>query len=183
MHPDPDLEPVELHKWHFLRDVVVRDVTSNETEGNEQLRRMAATLKLVADLSPWPEWCFANIAMCLARDCIVYQRDTDRVGREQIDGYTDPYISPLAPFSRGYDDCDAKARFFVDLCLCRGLQAEMVPRARARKLAHVYGQVLLRGPGQKSPRWFLAETILGRARLGEIAERVPREIDTGKWLF
>lgn len=180
---NPDLEPLELKKWHFLRDVPMRDVTSNENEGNEQLRRAAGILRLVTDMSPWPEWCFANVAMCLARDCIVYQSDTDRVGREQIDGYTDPYISPLAPYLRGYDDCDAKARFFVDLCLCRGLPAAMVPRARARKLVHVYGRVYVRGPGQKSARWYLAETILGRARLGEIAEAVPKEIETGKWLF
>jgi len=179
----PDLEPQEQRKWEFLRDVPLRDATSNETPGNEQLRQVAAAFATVANLSPWPQWCFANLALCAARDCIVYQTDNDRIGREQIDGLTDPYVSPLAPFQRGYDDCDAKARFFVGLCVCRRMNAEMVPRRRGFKLAHVYGRVVVQGPRDKTPRWYLAETILGRARLGEIAEAVPKEIETGKWLF
>jgi hypothetical protein len=179
-----ELEPAEQQKWEYLRDVPLRDATSTETPGNEGLRQVAASLAAVANLSPWPQWCFANLAHCVARDCIVYQTDTARVGREQIDGWPpDPYISPLTPFTRGYDDCDAKARMFVGLCVCRALNAEMVKRKKASRLAHVYAKIFLKGPGDVLPRWYFAETILRRARLGEVAEAVPREIETGKWLF
>jgi hypothetical protein len=180
MSPEPD----EQRKWEFLRDVPIRDATSVENPGNEQLRQIVAALASVANFSRWPQWCFANLALCLARDCITYQLDSDRVGREQIDGWPpDPYISPLEPFTRGVDDCDAKARIFVALCLARNMHAEMVPRWRQGKLTHVYGRVFVQGPGEKAPRWYYAETILRRARLGDIAEVVPKEIETGKWLF
>ena len=180
----PNLEPEEQRKWEFLRDVPLRDATSNENPGNEQLRQIAAALASVASLSPWPQWSFANLALALPRDCIVYQTDNDRVGREQIDGWTpDPYISPLEPYTRGVDDCDAKARMFVALCLCRKMHAEMVPRTKGTRLAHVYGRVFVQGPHDTAPRWYLAETILRRARLGDIAESVPKEIETGKWSF
>lgn len=178
-----ELEPEEQRKWEFLRDVPLRDATSTETFGNEALRQIAGHLSAVASLSPWPQWCFSNLALALARDCITYQVDSDRVGREQIDGYTDPYISPLEPFTRGVDDCDAKARIFVALCLAVQLHAEMVPRKKGTKLAHVYARVFCQGPDEKAPRWYLAETILRRARLGDIAESVPKELETGKWLF
>jgi hypothetical protein len=178
-----DLEPEEQRKWEFLRAVPLRDAVSNETEGNEALRQVAAALASVANASPWPQWCFANLALAVARDCVTYQTDNDRIGREQIDGYTDPYVSPLLPFTRGVDDCDAKARLFVALCLCRQLHAEMVPRQKGSKLAHVYGRIFLQGPTDSAPRWYLAETILRRARLGDIAESVPKEIETGKWSF
>ena len=84
---------------------------------------------------------------------------------------------------RGLDDCDAKARIFVALCLARRMHAEMVPRWKGGKLVHVYGRVFVHGPGESAPRWYYAETILRRARLGDIAESVPKEIETGKWLF
>jgi hypothetical protein len=178
-----NLQPTEQAKWDFLRNVPLRDAMSVETLGNDQLREIATQLASVASLSPWPQWAFANLAHALARDCIVYQTDTDRVGREQIDGYTDPYVSPILPYTRGSDDCDAKARIFVALCLCQRLHAEMVPRARGDRLAHVYGRIFLSGPKDLVPRWYYAETILRRARLGDIAEAVPKELDTGKWSF
>lgn len=180
----PALEPAEQRKWEFLRDVPLRDATSTETPGNEALRQVAALLADVANLSPWPQWCFSQLAHCLARDCIRYQTDTDRVGREQIDGWPpDPYISPLAPFTRGADDCDAKARIFVALCLCRRMHAEMVARQTGTKLSHVYARVFVQGPDDTAPHWYFVETILRRARPGEVAEHVPKEIETRKWLF
>jgi hypothetical protein len=179
----PDLEPEEQRKWDFLREVPQRDAMSQETPGNEALRQVAAALAAVANLSPWPQWCFAQLAHAIARDCVQYQTDNERVGKEQIDGYTDPYISPLEPFTRGVDDCDAKARLFVGLCLCRKLNAEMVPRQKGAKLAHVYGRIFLQGPSDAMPRWYYVETILRRARLGEVAESVPKEPETGKWAF
>jgi len=179
----PDLEPEEMRKWEFLRDVPRRDATSRETPGNETLRQVALMIASIAMHSPWPQWVFGNLALTIARDCVRYSTDGDRVGREQIDGYTDPYVSPFLPFTRGLDDCDAKARLFVALCLCRDLNAQMVPRVKARKLAHVYGRLFCVGPDDSVPKWYYAETILRRARLGEIAESVPKELETGKWLF
>lgn len=171
-------------KWEFLKTVPIRDATSTELRGHEQLRGIAVRLREVASRSRWPQWAFANLALCLARDCISYQLDSDRVGREQIDGWgVDPYVTPLAPYERGTDDCDAKARFFVALCLAGNIQAEMVARWKSGKLAHVYARAILLGPGDKSARWYYAETILRRARLGDVAEDVPKEIETGKWLF
>jgi hypothetical protein len=179
-----NLEPNEQLKWEFLREVPLRDATSTETRGNDELREIAAHLARVANFSPWPQFVFAQLAHCLARDCIQYQTDTDRLGREQIDGWPpDPYISPIAPYTRGFDDCDAKARIFVALCLCRAMHAEMVPRQTGTKLSHVYARVFVRGPDDGMPRWYYVETILRRARPGEVAEHVPREIDTRKWLF
>jgi transglutaminase-like putative cysteine protease len=179
-----NLEPDEQRKWEFLRDVPLRDATSSEHPGNDALRQVALSLATVAMLSPWPQWCFATLALALARDCVTYQLDSDRLGREQIDGWPpDPYVSPLEPFTRGVDDCDAKARLFVALCLCRNIRAEVVPRKKGSQLAHIYARAFCQGPGEHAPRWYLAETILRRARLGDIAEQVPKEIDTGKWLF
>jgi len=180
----PDLEPDEQAKWEYLRAVPLRDATSTENAGNDALRSIAGSLGYTASFSPWPAWAYANLALALARDCMRYQTDNDRLGREQIDGWPpDPYISPIEPYTRGVDDCDAKARLFVALCLAGALKAEMVPRVKGRKLAHVYGRVFLLGPGETVPRWYYAETILRRARLGDIAEAVPKEIETGKWSF
>lgn len=172
-----DLEPEEQRKWEFLRDIPQRDAI------DAQLRSIAQSLSFVAGASPWPQWCFGNLALALVRDCVTYQLDNDRVGREQIDGYTDPYASPILPLTRGVDDCDAKARLFVALCLAAGLNAEMVARKSGSKLSHVYARIFCQGPGEPRARWYLAETILRRARLGDVAEAVPKERETGKWLF
>lgn len=166
-----------MRKWEFLRTSPVRDSQTPE------IKAMALALWSVATLSRWPWWCFANLAMAVARDCIQYQLDSDRVGREQIDGFTDPQGPADAALRRGYDDCDAKARLFVAICLAGGVNAEMVPRWKAERLAHVYGKALVAGPNENAPRWYFAETILGRARLGDVAESVPKELETGKWLF
>jgi transglutaminase-like putative cysteine protease len=174
-------DPDELAKWEFLLGAPMRDAFGNENTGNEQLRQIAKRLREVASLSAFPDWTFASLCLSLSRDGIRYETDTKRVGREQIDGYTDPYVSPLEPYRRGTDDCDAKARLFVALCLAGGLQATMVPRWRGGRLVHVYGRVNVLSPAEHSPRWHTAETILRRARLGDVAEQVPKESDTGKW--
>jgi len=167
----------ETRKWEFLRNAPARDAATPE------ISDLANYLQLVALRSPWPMWAFAKLAMAVARDCIQYQLDSDRVGREQIDGFTDPQGPADAPLRRGYDDCDAKARLFVALCLAKGIPAEMVPRWKDGRLAHVYGRAMLLGPNETVPRWYYAETILSRARLGEVAENVPKELETGKWAF
>lgn len=164
-------------KWEFLHSIPTRDATDAE------LRSLADRLMSVARLSPWRDWSFANLALALVRDCVQYQLDNERVGREQIDGYTDPYTNPLLPYLRGVDDCDGKARLFVALCLAANIEAEMVPRWKDGHLAHVYAKCHLNGPNDPHKRWWFAETILRRARLGDVAEAVPKEIETGKWSF
>jgi hypothetical protein len=167
----------ETRKWEFLKNAPVRDAATPE------ILEIAQPLWTVAKRSPWVHWAFAKLAMAVARDCIQYQLDSDRVGREQIDGLTDPQGPADTPLRRGYDDCDAKARLFVALCLSLGIPAEMVPRWKDGRLAHVYGRAMVTGPNEVLPRWYYAETILSRARLGEVAENVPKELETGKWAF
>ena len=179
-------------KWVFLRDIPARDAQSPE------LRQVAAHLWAVACLSPNPRWAFVELAQATARDLIRYVLDTDRVGREQVDGFTDPYISPLEPIVRGADDCDAKARLFVALCLAQGIAAEMVPLpseqaiAAGSNLQHVSGRVFVSVPywdretreiKEGAKQWLSVETILARAKAGETATRVPVEKDTGNWLY
>ena len=84
--------------------------------------------------------------------------------------------SPADAIERGVDDCDAKARGFVTLCLLKGLRAEMVPYWKNGQLKHVYARVLLDG------QWLPVELTLARARLGEDPFRVPKEPQTGQWL-
>lgn len=163
-------------KWAFLRDAPFRDSTKVE------IKHIAISLQPVANRSPWRHWSFAQLALALVRDCIVYKLDSERVGREQIDGYTDPEKDGDASLTRGYDDCDGKARLFVAICLAGGIRAEMVPRWKGEKLAHVYARAWCAGPNETA-RWWFAETILRRARLGEESESVPKETETGKWLF
>ena len=167
----------EQQKWEFLRTVPRRDAMTREILG------LAVILRQLVSSTRWPDWCFVKMAMALARDCIQYQLDSDRVGREQIDGFTDPQGPADLPLTRGYDDCDAKARLFVALCLAGGITAEMVPRWKGERLAHVYARAFVTGPSDSVARWYFAETILSRARLGDIAEAVPKELETGKWAF
>jgi len=179
VNTDPDLE-----KWQFLKTAPARDAQT------EEMRNFAHLLWMAAQASPWPRWFFCNLALCVARDGIVYMSDLTRVGREQIDGFTDPQGSTLASLERGTDDCDAKARLFVALCLAVGIPAETVPRWRGeafaekwrgRTLSHVSARVYIAGPLEHSPRWWPVETILDRARIGDVAEAVPVEIDTRRW--
>ena len=105
-------EPAEQRKWEFLRDVPQRDAMSTENTGNQCLRDIAHWLACVAGFSRWPQWCFANLALCLARDSITYQLDSDRVGREQIDGWPpDPYISPVEPLCGDWTIATPKPEF------------------------------------------------------------------------
>lgn len=179
-------------KWVFLRDVPAKDATAQE------LREVAENLWKVAVLSPCPRWAYVELAHCVARDLIRYVTDTERVGREQIDGFTDPYISPLEPFTRGCDDCDAKARIFVALCLAKGIAAEVVPTpneqavAGGATLTHVSARVFVAVPyydkeqhaiREGAKQWLAVETILSRAKAGETAIRIPVEKDTGNWLY
>lgn len=172
--PPAGADPGDVQKWEFLKRAPARDSTQSE------IVAIAHHLIEAVRLSPWREYAFAQLALAMARDCIAYELDSDRVGREQIDGYTD--LEPRAdrPFVRGVDDCDGKARFFTAICLAGGLKAEMIGRWKRLRLAHVYARVWCKGP-HGEPHWWTAETILRRARLGDVAEQVPKEIETGKW--
>ena len=159
----------DQQKWIFLRDAPARDAQS------EEMRAYAQSVLKVAGIGPWPRWLFANLAHCIARDGIVYMSDIVRTGGEQIDGFTDPQGSTLASLERGTDDCDAKARLFVALCLAVGLPARMVPRWRGSQLSHVSAEVYVQGPLERASRWWPVETILDRARIGDVAESIPLE--------
>jgi hypothetical protein len=162
-------------KWEFLRSAPDQDARTPEVHA------LARSLLTVAAVSPWPRWAFVQLAHCVARDLILYQSDVDRVGREQIDGFTDPQGSRLAALERGSDDCDAKARLFVALCQSVAIPARMVPRWQQGRLRHVSAEVWSERPPDLRPCWRPVETILDRARLGDVAEAVPVEIDTGHW--
>lgn len=179
-------------KWLFLRDAPAKDATRPEVQA------LAENLWAVASMARFPRWAYVELAQAVARDLIRYVPDTTRVGREQIDGFTDPYISPLAPLERGTDDCDAKARLFVTLCLARKIAAEMVPTpsvqevAAGKELRHVSARVFIALPAydrnsndltEDAPRWVPVETILARAKVAEPANNVPVERDTGNWLY
>jgi transglutaminase-like putative cysteine protease len=186
------MSTTEWSKWVYLRDVPAKDALADEVQA------VAANLWAVAVMSPNPRWAYAELAHCVARDLIRYATDTDRAGREQIDGLTDPYRSPLEPLARGADDCDAKARLFVALCLAKGIAAEMVPLPSERAVAsgsplqHVSARVFVAPPyfdrdsrtiKEGAKQWLPVETILARAKAGETAGTVPKEMATANWLY
>lgn len=122
--------------------------------------------------------CFFKLAHALARDCIRYESDIKQFGHEDIAGVTrapEPNDAVDA-LIRGSDDCDAKARLFVALCLAKGFSAKLDPKWENGELKHVSAQVEYNGS------WIPVETILTRARLGDRANDVPVEKKTGKWL-
>jgi len=160
-------------KWEYLKHAPARDMHHTE------IRRLASVLRCAAG----DDVRFAALAHTVARDWIRYQTDTARVGREDL-GH------PVTALVRGVDDCDAKARLFVALCLAAGLTAEMRDRWRGDELAHVYAAVKLEG------KWHTVELTLTRARIGdELPDRVgpgelghtpgetiPKETN-GQWLL
>jgi transglutaminase-like putative cysteine protease len=182
----------DSEKLQFLQTVSAKDAAEPEVQA------LAENLWQVACASRFPKWAFVELAQCVARDLIRYVTDHERVGREQIDGWTDPYISPLAPLERGTDDCDAKARLFVALCLARQISAKVMPRPTetevkaGRPLTHVWALVWVGLPiydkttktlTQGAQNWVPIETILARAKVNEQAEHIPHERDTGNWLY
>jgi transglutaminase-like putative cysteine protease len=182
----------DAEKLQYLQKIPHEDATKPEVQA------LAANLWAVATLSPCAKWAYVELAQCVARDLIRYETDRERVGREQIDGWTDPYISPLAPLERGADDCDAKARLFVALCLAKQISAKIMPRPSeaevkaGKNLTHIWALVWVALPvydkatktlTQGAQNWIPIETILARAKLNEQAEHIPRERDTGSWLF
>lgn len=164
------LQPAEDAKWRFLQAAPMLD------SRHRGIRCMA---RLMRELACGNERRFAELAHTISKDWVRYQRDTDRVGSEDIAGYTrTPQVNdPIDALNRGVDDCDAKARLFVALCLAGGLQARMEKLAnRAGMLQHVYASVFLDGS------WLPVETTLRRAVIGDEPRSVPFERDSKEWL-
>jgi len=156
------------HKWELLREMPIRD------SKNEHLRTMA---NLIWELSGFRPIRFFKLALAVARDGITFESDIKQFGDEDIAGVTrhpEPNDA-LDAYIRGSDDCDSKARLFVALCLARGFNARLWPLWKNGNLTHVAGEVEHKG------KWLHAETILSRARLGEMHTEVPKEPTTGKW--
>lgn len=163
-----ELVGAELEKWRFLAAAPVLDAR------HPRIQKIARQLLDVADGHPYR---FVQLAAALARDCIRYEVDSRRVGGEDVAGYTrrpgrDDAIDAL---QRGVDDCDAKARLFVALCLAAGLRARMRRLVRGGVLRHVFASVILDGKESS------VELTLRRARVGDEPFDVPYERGTQDW--
>ena len=157
----------DQHKWQLLQEMPHLD------SKNPELQALANKLWAIALGRPLN---YLKLCQAVARDCINYASDIKQFGGEDIAGVT-RYPEPadaLDAYIRGEDDCDAKARLFVALALCRGFEARLWPLWKNGSLAHVAGEVYFDG------RWHHVETILSRARFDEMHTDVPRERN-GKW--
>lgn len=119
---------------------------------------------------------YFTIAHAVARDGVKFESDIKQFGHEDIASVTRPPTpgDALEAYRRGHDDCDAKARLFVALCLAAGFNARLWPLWQHGVLQHVAGEVEFNG------QWHHAETILSRARFGEMHTDVVREAN-GRW--
>lgn len=154
----------DADKWAFLRDAPRRDAREHV------VRRLAV---LLDELSFGDPDRFLELAHCFVTRCIRFESDTARVGGEDI-----PRAGQLSEvIRRGVDDCDAKARLMVALCLVRGLEARMVDHWNGDELRHVSAEVRV----SSAAPWQHFECTLRRALPGERAEQVPKEPD-GRWL-
>lgn len=156
------------HKWKLLQEMPLLD------SKNPKLIRIADMLWTLSLHRPKT---FFKLALALARDGIEYESDIKQFSHEDIAGVT-RHPEPddaIDAYERGFDDCDAKARFFVALCLARGFKARLWPLWKNGALQHVASEVLW------NDHWRHAETILARARFGEMHTDVPKELKTGKW--
>jgi len=154
-------------KWELLQEVCITD--SREP----QLKRMAEILWELSQNQPVR---FFKLALATARDGITYESDIKQFGHEDIAGVTrapEP-DDAIDAYTRGSDDCDAKARLFVALCLAAGFNARLWPLWKHGVLQHVAAEV------EFDRKWIHAETILARAQLGEMHTHVPKELN-GKW--
>lgn len=155
-------------KWARLQAATAED------SRNPTIRVMA---KRIWELANSRSMVFLKLALAVARDGITYESDIKQFGDEDIAGVTRPpeKNDAVDAYLRGFDDCDAKARLFVALCLAAGFEARLWPLWKKGALSHVAGEVYW------DNRWIHAETILARARLGEMHTDVPVEKKTGKW--
>lgn len=118
---------------------------------------------------------FIELAATLARWGILQRKDSERVGGEDIAGFTraPQRTDPIEALERGEDDCDAKARLFCAVVIAGGGRARIGELWRGEVLAHVFAEVGL----NREP----VELTLARAQLGEHPLAVPKE-KNGQWL-
>lgn len=157
----------DSEKWQLLQEACVVDSKS------PKIIKMA---KMIWGLSQSRPVRFFKLALAVARDGIEYESDIKQFGHEDIASVT---RSPKAgdaieAYERGYDDCDAKARLFVAICLAGGFNARLWPLWKHGQLRHVAAEVRFQG------RVYHAETIISRARLGDMHTDVPKETN-GRW--
>lgn len=157
----------DQEKWKLLQDVCILDSKSP---------RIIKMSKMIWGLSMSNPLRFFKLALAVARDGVTYESDIKQFGGEDIAGVTRPPEpnDAIEAYERGYDDCDSKARLFVALCLAAGFNARLWPLWKHGVLQHVAAEV------EFQKRWIHAETILARARLGDMHTDVPKESD-GKW--
>lgn len=155
-------------KWKLLQEVCISDSRNPKIV---EMSKMLWTLSLSRPIV------FFKLALALARDGIEYESDIKQFGHEDIAGVTRPpdRDDAIDAYTRGHDDCDAKARLFVALCLAAGFNSRLWPLWKHGVLQHVAAEVEFHG------KWLHAETILSRARLGEMHTDVPKELNTGHW--
>jgi len=155
------------HKWKLLQEVCIAD------SKNEKIIKLSKMLWGMSQSHPIR---FFKLALAVARDGIVYENDGKQFGGEDIAGVTRPPEpdDAIDAWTRGHDDCDSKARLFVAICLAAGFNARLWPLWKHGQLKHVAAEVEFQG------KWIHAETILSRARLGEMHTSVPKE-PNGKW--
>ncbi len=154
-------------KWSLLQEVCITD------SKNHKIVRMSELLWELSQSNPIR---FFKLALATARDGIEYESDIKQFGHEDIAGVTrapEP-DDAIDAYTRGHDDCDAKARLFVALCLAAGFKAQLWPLWKHGALQHVAAEVEFQG------KRYHAETILARARLGEMHTDVPKE-PNGNW--
>jgi len=161
-HRLPDVE-----KWELLQEACIVD------SKDPKIERMA---RLIWELSQSRPIRFFKLALAVARDGIEYESDIKQFDHEDIAGVTRPPEAgdAIEAYTREHDDCDAKARLFVALCLAAGFKARLWPLWKHGLLKHVAAEVDFQG------RTYHAETILARARLGEMHTDVPKERN-GVW--
>lgn len=157
----------DQHKWKLLQEACVVD------SKNPRLIKMS---RMIWGLSMSSPERFFRLALAVARDGVKYESDIKQFGHEDIASVTRYPTAgdSLDAYTRGHDDCDAKARLFVALCLAAGFKARLWPLWKHGQLTHVAAEVDFQG------RTIHAETILSRARLGEMHTDVPKE-PNGRW--
>ena len=160
-------EVPDEEKWQLLQELPAEDAK------NPKLQHMA---KLIWALALGKPYRFLKLALAVARDGITYESDIKQFGHEDIAGLTrEPQEDDAVDaYTRGADDCDAKARLFVALCIAAGFKARLWPLWKHGVLQHVAGEVYFQN------KWIHAETILARAQLGEMHTSVPKE-PNGQW--
>lgn len=157
----------DVEKWNLLQEACIVDSKSSK------IIKMAKMIWGLAQSRPIR---FFKLVLAVARDGIEYESDIKQFGHEDIASVTRFPNSgdAIEAYERGHDDCDAKGRLFVAICLAAGFNARLWPLWKHGQLKHVAAEVEFEG------RWLHAETILSRARLGEMHTDVPKE-PNGRW--